>query len=405
MSSILRKQSKSLMTLAICLGFLALLQNPYGQFSDVRGFYGIHFSDGMHQWPYSDHQLMEQNYKRNPVEYPALTGLIMWIISFFVGDSNSAWQHYYWITAVLNSLLFGLASLVLLQFVAKKYVYFFMFSLAVIYSLHRNWDIWAVVPMLFSILYFEKERYFQSAVFLAIAIATKFFPIVLLLPISIFFFRRRQLRYLVKYFLTLIASWSLINLPFVVIDVSGWLYFYKFSYERGFGGGSIQEMIVKLGLDYQVSSPVFYIANLLIFSLVTAVMVRIKDTRTIITGSYLALFAFTFFNKQYSMQYIIWLTPFALMAINQLPKFKQKKVLFLFLIWQIFEFLFQYSFFQNILTNSSQNSEQLTLATTISDFEYGIVSFVRYIAYLSFSLILIQRNLRLVETRGAVKHR
>jgi hypothetical protein len=70
--------------LSVATSILALLQNKYGQFSDIRGFYGMHFADGQHQWPFSTHTLLGATESIHPVEYPALTGLIMWLISFFV---------------------------------------------------------------------------------------------------------------------------------------------------------------------------------------------------------------------------------------------------------------------------------------------------------------------------------
>lgn len=380
--------------LATTLGLAALMQNPYGQFSDIRGFYGMHFSDGMNHWPFSYHQLLGADEPIHPVEYPALTGLIMWLLSFFVGTSDNAWQHYYWITAVLNSLMFGLSAQLLLRIIAKRFVYFYLFSLAALYSLHRNWDIWAVVAMLVAVLYFERGNFHKSAFFLALATATKFFPIVLLLPIAISFYRRSEYRKLVKYVLETSALWVFINLPFMAINFEGWAYFYKFSYERGFGGGSIPEMFGKLGFEFQISKTLFYLLNCAIFGLVVYVLFKVKKPQSIVPGSFFVLFAFTFFNKQYSMQYIIWLTPFALMSISELSKLKQKAVLRLFLLWQTLDFAFQFTFFQNILTNTGIERQQIYTNTPISNFEYGIVSLVRYVTFAMFTLYLMGAHLK-----------
>ncbi|MFM8844004.1 MAG: hypothetical protein ACKOFJ_07275, partial [Actinomycetota bacterium] len=89
-----RHNSAFFFIFAMTLGLAALLQNPYGQFSDIRGFYGMHFSDGMNHWPFSYPQLVGASEPIHPVEYPALTGLLMWLLSFTVGGSENAWQHY-----------------------------------------------------------------------------------------------------------------------------------------------------------------------------------------------------------------------------------------------------------------------------------------------------------------------
>jgi len=73
------------------------------------------------------------------------------------------------------------------KLVGKKYAFYFILAPAVLYSLNRNWDIWAIAAMLLSIYLFEKKRFQLSAFMLAVSIATKFFPIVLMLPIMINF--------------------------------------------------------------------------------------------------------------------------------------------------------------------------------------------------------------------------
>ena len=57
---------------------------------------------------------------------------------------------------------------------------------------------WAVFPMVASIYYFEKEKKTISAHLLGIAIAAKFFPIVQLLPIGIFFLKGEQITHGLK---------------------------------------------------------------------------------------------------------------------------------------------------------------------------------------------------------------
>jgi len=66
-----------LIVTALLVGILALLQNKYGLLSDVRSFYGLHFYDGQHLWPFSEKTLLGETKVQHPVEYPALTGLIM----------------------------------------------------------------------------------------------------------------------------------------------------------------------------------------------------------------------------------------------------------------------------------------------------------------------------------------
>jgi uncharacterized membrane protein len=54
-------------------------------------------------------------------------------------------------------------------------------------SLFINWDLWVVVSMILAIYHFDKKKFEISGIWLGVAIATKFFPVVLLLPIAIIF--------------------------------------------------------------------------------------------------------------------------------------------------------------------------------------------------------------------------
>ena len=175
----------SLIVISFCVGIVALIQNKYGMMSDIGNFYQMHFYDGQHIWPFSEQILKGETQIQHPVEYPALTGLIMWLISFLVDPSRLALIEYYRITAIFQIFIFLICSYLIYKISGKKYAYYFIFAPAVFYSLNRNWDIWAIAPMLVAILLFERKKYGLSAVLLAISIATKFFPIVLMLPIAI----------------------------------------------------------------------------------------------------------------------------------------------------------------------------------------------------------------------------
>jgi uncharacterized membrane protein len=195
--------------------------------------------------------------------------------------------------------------------------------------------------MLLSLMYFEKGKYHSSAIWLSVAIATKFFPIVLFLPIAAFFLRQSKYSRLLLYFLHTALYWLLINIPFMIINFEGWAYFYLFSFERGYGGGSVYELLSKLGFSLTISPNMFYLLNLSIFIFIGFILFYLKPPVPAIQGAFLALFAFTLFNKQYSMQYVIWLAPFAAICISALGRKFQLRTIRAYLVWQATELLFQ----------------------------------------------------------------
>ena len=372
---------------ALVVGVLALLQNKFGQFSDIRGFYGMHFYDGQHLWPFSEKTLLGDTKVQHPVEYPALTGLIMWLLSFLVSPSDTAIYDYYRITAGIQIVLFAICAYLIYKLAGKKYAYYFALAPAVLYSLNRNWDIWAIVAMLFAILLFERKKYILSAILLSVAIATKFFPIVLMLPIMIIFLRNRQISTFIKYGLTTLITWILINLPFVLVDLEGWAYFYKFSAERGLGSASFYEIVNIFIPGIKFSSIHFYILNILVFLLVTAFLMRLKTTPTLAESSFFVMFAFIIFNKQYSMQYVIWLTSLAVITLAYISKRNRDSLIYIFIIWQAFELAFQYSFFQKVLTDTYKNTAT-PMTITVSTNVYASIGVIRYSLAVLFTILL-----------------
>ena len=375
-----------LISLAIAMSFLALVQNKYGQFSDIKGFFQMHFVDGAHHWPFSTYTPIGTTNEIHAVEYPAITGIIMWLISFLIPQANLAWLHYYWVTATFHILLFAVSAYAVKSLANKKIAYAYVLAPAVLYSLYRNWDIWAIVPMLFAVIYFEEEKYRKSAILLAVSIATKFFPLVLLLPIAIHFLRKREIPEFLRYLVITVVTWLVINLPVAIVNFDGWAYFYQFNFRRGIGSGSFYEIFGKLGLSVNFPSLVFYGLNIGIFGLLTAFLFKTREALTLAESAFLTLFAFILFNKQYSMQYIIWLAPLAVVAISKVHERFSKKLIYSYLIWQVCEIAFQFSFFQNILTDLNRTDAPTVI--DISGFSYGIISAIRYISALIFTFYI-----------------
>jgi len=382
-----RESSFTLILISLTVGIIALLQNKYGQFSDIRGFYGMHFFDGQHLWPFSEKTLLGETTVRHPVEYPALTGLIMWLLSFFVSPSDTAIYSYYRLTASLQIILFTYSAYLIYKLAGKKYAFYFILAPAVLYSLNRNWDIWAIAPMLVAILLFERKKYGLSAVLLAISIATKFFPIVLMLPIAIIFLREKNLFAFIKYGAVTLVSWVLINLPFAIVNLKGWAYFYEFNAKRGLGSASFYEISSIIFKSIKFNSIHFYILNITIFLIVTLFLIRLKQIPNLLESSFFVMFAFILFNKQYSMQYVIWLSALAVLAISQISKRQRESIIYIYILWQALELAFQYAFFQNILTNTYAKTET-PMTIQVSTTAYAYIGVVRYLIAVIFTLIL-----------------
>jgi uncharacterized membrane protein len=383
-----RESPLSVVLLSLSVGIIALLQNKYGTLSDLRSFYGLHFSDGQHVWPFSEKILLGKSNAQHPVEYPALTGLIMWLLSFLINSSAiDPNVQYYRLTAGFQIVLFAYCSYLIYKIVGKKYAFYFMLAPAVLYSLNRNWDIWAIAPMLLAILFFERKRYNLSASLLSVSIATKFFPVVLLLPITVIFLRGKNYLALVKYLVVTLMLWVMINLPFVIINFKGWAYFYEFSAKRSLGSASFYEITSLIFESLKFSTLHFYILNISVFLLVTIYFVKLKQIPTLVESSFFVMFAFILFNKQYSMQYIIWLTVLSVLVLSKISKKNRESLVYLYILWQVIEFAFQYAFFQHLLTEYFANTET-PMTIQVSSQVYAYIGVARYLIAIIFCLQL-----------------
>ena len=382
-----KENAAPLVLLSFLVGILALMQNPYGLGSDIGNFYIFHFLDGQNQWPFSEKILAGDTKVQHPVEYPALTGLVMWLISFLVTPTPTAYDDYYRITAAFQIVLLAISAYLIFKIAGKKYGFYFILAPAVLYSLNRNWDIWAIAAMLLAIYLFEKEKFQLSAILLAVSIATKFFPIVLVLPILIIFLRNKQLKLFIRYALTTAAAWVVINLPFILINYEGWAYFYKFSAERGLGSASFFEITNIILPSITFSSIQFYILNILAMVVVTIYFAKLKSVPTLAATSFFVMFGFILFNKQYSMQYVIWLSALAVLTFSYLKREHKELLIYVYILWQSLELSFQYSLFQKILTSKYANTST-PMTITVSNSTYGYVGVARYIVAVVFALLL-----------------
>lgn len=94
--------------------------------------------------------------------------------------------------------------------------------------------------------------------------------------------------------------------------------------------------------------------------------------------AFLTMFCFTYFGKQYSMQYILWLAPLAVITIASLPKKYLMPATYMYCAWQALELLFRITYFKNWLGNVLE-SRGTPLPNPISDQTYGTIAIIRYL--------------------------
>ena len=282
-------------------------------------------------WPYSS--------ATNAVEYPPVTGLVMWATSFLVSDNGNKYRNYFDVNALLITLLF-IASVIFLKKLKPQLWYLLPVAPAVVASLYINWDIWAVVSALAAIYYFDVGKYNKSAIALGLSIATKFFPIVLLFPIALILFRKSKVKELIRYLAITSATWLLINLPFIITTPVGWFRFFKLNSERAADWGSIWHALEIFGLKIGPLNLISIIAFAILALAFTLFVYGIPEVPTLASIAFFLVAIFAITSKVYSPQYVLWLTPLAILAMVD------KKDRSDFWIWQFAELIYHFAIWQ-----------------------------------------------------------
>ena len=281
------------------------------------------------EWPYAS--------DTNAVEYPVLTGMVMYATAALVNSPIS----YFNVNVIFLAMLF-IGLVLLTRKMKPQFAYLLPVAPAMIASLYINWDLWAIITMMLAIYWFDREAYLYSALAMGVSISTKFLPIFLLLPVAFILWRKNHIKDLVVYLATTIGIWLAINLPFALSTPTGWWRFYKLNLERGADWGSIWLALSQLGLGL---TNLNYLSVLLLLIGITAIAIflfEVKATPTLASVAFIVLATVMIASKVYSPQYVLWLTPLAVIALTS------AKDLPAFWIWQGGEIIYHIAIWQHL---------------------------------------------------------
>lgn len=339
-------------------------------YSDLSALYGARDLNS-DNWPYASAD--------NSVEYPVVTGLVMWVTALLIHD-ESGYRAYFDLNALLIAILFILATLLVYR-LRPELAYLFPVAPAVWASLYINWDIWAVFASLIAIIFLKMEKFELSALALGVAIATKFFPIALLLPVFLYFIAQRNLPRLYRYLLITSATWFAINLPIMLTTFDGWARFFRLNLERGNDLGSIWFAFDLLGISSDSGTALIVVLLLLGICGIGWIYLRrlslIDSFQAAAVSAFLAVALFVTLSKVYSPQYILWLTPFAVIAMSAT---RDRSA---FWIWQGGEALYHLAIWQYLASYTGakfglpENLYALTILVRVATLTWFCTSLVR----------------------------
>lgn len=348
-------------------------------YTDISPLYALRgFAEGLIPYlqPMADGQHLE---------YPVLTGAFMWIAALVTTpvaaltqiDSATA---FFDVNVVLLFVAF-LATVIATALTVRRRPWdAAMVALAptMILGATINWDLLPLAFIGFSLLAWSRRHPFAAGVFLGLAVAAKFYPVLLLGGFLLLSLRSGRWRALGALVGGTTLSWLAVNIPVMVANFDGWSFFYRFSQERGEDFGSLWFALSQGGVAQVPPERLNMMATGLFVLLCIAIGVLVLTARRrprLASVLFLIVAAFVLTNKVYSPQYSLWLIPLAVMAR---PRWSS------FLVWQAGEVVYFVAIWWFLAGYGVDDAQAL------NGQEYSIAILIRLLATIYFVALIVQ---------------
>jgi uncharacterized membrane protein len=278
----------------------------------------------------------------NALEYPVLTGAFMSTAAYVTGlvdgegDQVSRSRTFFDVT-VLMLVACALATTFLLAKTAGRRPWdaaLFALSPGLLLAAYINWDLFAVALTAGFGLAWARRRPVLAGALLGLAIAAKFYPLVLLGPLLLLCLRTGQLRVFGRTLAAAVVAWLVVNVPVIILWPHGWAQFYRLSQSRGAGFGSPWYALDRAGWGIPDGETLNLVSggSFLLLCLGIAALALFAPRRPRLWQlGFLVVAAFAMTNKVYSPQYVLWM-----LAIFPLARPRWRDLL----IWQGAEALY-----------------------------------------------------------------
>ncbi len=307
--------------------------------------YPLYYGEGLAagKVPYLDHH----------VEYPVIIGAVMqgaaWVVRS-ISNPYSRGLHFFDVTVAVLALFLvaGVLGTAYCAGPSRRWTALLVaFSPALILSAFINWDLIAMGLMMMALAAWAARRPVLAGILLGLAVATKFYPIVVLWPLLLLCLRAGRLRAFLVTAGSAAVAWLVVNLPVAIAALQGWATFYTFNSSRGADWGGIWYFFQYLHWPVVgttstpelnlLSAAAFGVACVAIGLLALAAPRRPRLAQLI----FLTTAAFLLSSKVWSPQYVVWLVPVVVLARPRLLGY---------LMWQAAEVGYFYAIWAYLIT-------------------------------------------------------
>jgi len=366
--------------------------------------YPLYFNRGL-----SDGKIPYFDKIPEPVEYPVLTGWFMHIVNVLVRAlvdpvGTARGMAFYDVTALILGLFAVVAVLATAYAAGRRSTragLMVALSPGLLLAAYINWDLLAVALSALAVAAWARRWHVAAGVLLGLAVAAKFYPVVLLWPFVLLCLRAGRHRELLRLLAGAAGAWLVLNVPVMLFAPEGWSRFYGFSKDRGVDWGSVFFYLMDHGVPAArdvhdlnlMGQGAFAVLCVAIGVLAFAAPRRPRLPQLL----FLVLAAFMLTNKVWSPQYVLWLLPLVVLARPRLPAY---------LVWQAGEVVYFLSIWWYLLsvTQQVEGADLGTTLSALSRFEvpddgisvdvYYIGLFARFLTVLLLVVLIVRDVLR-----------
>jgi uncharacterized membrane protein len=318
------------LALTCALGWLFKAHCAPGGWTGAEQYTTGCYSDAVPFWTGRGVAAGEVPYFEARLEYPVLTGALIWIEGgitrgLFGAGANA--MHFLGIVTLVNALLAGLV-LWMLWRAGMDLLRLWGWALAppLILYVGHNWDMLAVAFAVAAMLMAREGGLARAGAAAGLGLAAKLYPVLLLplIGLQALFAPGKgwtaRLRRAAILSVAAVAAWAVVNLPVALPAPTNWAEFYRFSSERDGTAASVWQILADRSLWASAISA-RNLASALAFAAGAAAIVafgwrRHCERLWILFTPLLAWFVLT--NKVYSPQFDLWLYPMLLMTAPRL---------------------------------------------------------------------------------------
>ena len=343
-------------------------------YTDVKALW---WAERLHEGavPYRDHQ----------VEYPVLTGFLMGVLgrvaymlmNILDADSQVGASIFYQLNAVALFIC-GVVAIAVLHAIRERGTaapfgpeppggrpsrpwdaMLLAAAPVVLVTATVNWDLFAVALALPFFLFWQRGRPVAAGVFLGLATAAKFYPLLFAGPLLVLALRNRRPLPALTSIATAAGVWAVVNAPVAALWQESWLRFFELNSERPVDWGTGWYVLRALTESERLWDPEFvndaYLGSFAASCLAIAALGYFAQRRSdgaedaaprLAQLCFLVVAAFLLFGKVWSQQYVLWLLPLAVLAR---PKWG------MFMLWQAAELFYFFAFYGKMLQVSAED--------------------------------------------------